>query len=112
MLRLPETNGNGLSNPAEQEQQDEEDLELLDSRERSTVVVDSWVSPDLSLVDPHSLEGFECSMCCAEISNHYMHCVGCEVPGLVRVLNSVPSSLRLSLLLCSIILLVTWCWLR
>lgn len=41
--------------------------------------VDAWVSPDMSMVDPHSFEGFQCNRCGKELANQYLHCQGCEV---------------------------------
>ena len=51
---------------------------ISDLNSTSVAVCDSWVSPEKSVVDPFSHEGFACNICASEIANTYMHCIGCE----------------------------------
>jgi hypothetical protein len=49
---------------------------------RSRVIValrpDTWENPQLFTVDPHGNDFF-CKLCSEELSNVYLHCIGCEV---------------------------------
>jgi len=42
-----------------------------------TSIPDSWENPQLCSIDPYGND-FHCVLCLVEVSNHYMHCNGCE----------------------------------
>eukprot|EP00656_Telonema_subtile_P056998 TRINITY_DN9273_c0_g1_i4.p1 TRINITY_DN9273_c0_g1~~TRINITY_DN9273_c0_g1_i4.p1 ORF type:complete len:423 (+),score=123.94 TRINITY_DN9273_c0_g1_i4:1272-2540(+) len=41
--------------------------------------IDTWVGMENQSIDPYLVEGFECKICSAELSQRYAHCKGCEV---------------------------------
>jgi hypothetical protein len=61
-------------------QQKIEDESKADSSKAVTFnsIPDASADPTMSKIDPHGIGSYQCKLCNAELSNGYLHCVGCE----------------------------------